>query len=163
MISQNNFKKRRITLFSKWIQVTLMKVMWPWHENTQIEKQNRTESRNRPALISIAIFLTRKRDNSTEKIVFWKVVLKQLNIHIQELGFPGGSNGKEYACRVRDPRWIPGSGRSPGEGNGNPPFLCQENSMDRGAWQAIVHGVTKTRTQLTNTFTFMQELDIYMQ
>ena len=35
--------------------------------------------------------------------------------------------------------------------------------MDRGAWQAIVHGVTKTRTQLTNTFTFMQELDIYMQ
>ena len=48
-------------------------------------------------------------------------------------GFPGGSDGKEYACNVGDPGLIPGSGRSPGEGNGNP-FLysCLENPMDRG-------------------------------
>ena len=46
---------------------------------------------------------------------------------------------------------IPGSGRSPGEGNGNPlQYPCLENSMDRGAWQAIIYGVTKSLTQLSN-------------
>ena len=49
---------------------------------------------------------------------------------------------------------IPGSGRYPGEGNGNPPqYSCLENRMDRGAWWASVHGVTKSRTQL-NDFSF---------
>ena len=46
---------------------------------------------------------------------------------------------------------IPGSGRSPGEVNGNPlQYYCLENSMDKGAWSAIVHGVTKSHTQLRN-------------
>ena len=59
--------------------------------------------------------------------------------------FPGGSDGKESACNSGDPGLIPGSGRSPGEGHGNPlQYSCLENSMDRGAWQAIVHGVTKS-------------------
>ena len=51
---------------------------------------------------------------------------------------------------------VPGSGRSPGGGNGNPlQDSCQENSMDRGAWQATVHGVAKSRTQLSDyIFTF---------
>ena len=50
---------------------------------------------------------------------------------------------------VRDAGLIPGSGRSPGEGNGNPfQYSCLENPMDRGAWRAIVHGVTKSWTQL---------------
>ena len=49
-------------------------------------------------------------------------------------GFPGGSNGKESACNAGDPGSIPGSGRSPGEGNGNPlEFSCLGNPMDRGA------------------------------
>ena len=57
-------------------------------------------------------------------------------------GFPHSSVGKESACNVGDPGLIPGSGRSPGEGNGNPlRYSCLENSMDRGAWQATVHGV----------------------
>ena len=48
---------------------------------------------------------------------------------------------------VRDMGLIPGSGRSPGEGNGNPlQYSCLENPMDRGAWQAIVHGVTQNWT-----------------
>ena len=48
-------------------------------------------------------------------------------------GFPGGSDGKESACKVRDQGWIPGSGSSPGEGNGNQlQYSCLENSMDRG-------------------------------
>jgi len=62
-------------------------------------------------------------------------------------GFPGGSNGKESTCSAEDPGSIPGLGRSPGEENGYPlQYSCLENSMDRGVWQAIVHGVTKSWT-----------------
>ena len=60
------------------------------------------------------------------------------------LGFPGGSAGKESAYNAEDPGSIPGWGRSPGEGNGNPLlYSCLENPMDRGAWWATVHGVPK--------------------
>ena len=52
---------------------------------------------------------------------------------------------KEFACIVEDLRMIPGLGRSPGEGNGNPlQYSCLENPMDRGAWQVTVHGITKS-------------------
>ena len=71
-----------------------------------------------------------------------------------EKGFPGGSDGKESACSVGDLGLIPGSGRSPREGNGNPlQYSCLENPMDGGAWQATVQGVTKSRTRLPD-FTF---------
>ena len=54
-------------------------------------------------------------------------------------GFPRGSDGKESACDVGDQGSIPGSGRYPGEGHGNPlQYSCLENPMDRGAWQATV-------------------------
>ena len=61
--------------------------------------------------------------------------------------FPGGSDGKEFACNVGDLGLIPASGRSPGGGNGNP-FQCSflENPMDRGAWRATVHGVANSQT-----------------
>ena len=60
------------------------------------------------------------------------------------LDFPGGSAGKESACNVGDLGSIPGLGRSPGEGNGNPlQCSCLGNPMDREAWWATVHGVTK--------------------
>ena len=66
-------------------------------------------------------------------------------------GFPGGSDGKESAYNAGDPGSIPGSGRSPGEGNGNPlQYSCLENPMDRGAWWATVHGVAKNRTRLSD-------------
>ena len=52
---------------------------------------------------------------------------------------------KNSPTSARDVGSIPGSGRSPGGGNGNPlPYSCLENSMDRGAWQAAVHGVTES-------------------
>ena len=55
-----------------------------------------------------------------------------------------GSAGKESACNAGDQGSIPGLGRYPGEGNGNPlQYSCPENPMDRGAWQATVHGVAK--------------------
>ena len=63
------------------------------------------------------------------------------------LGFPGGSDGKEASCNAGDLGVVPGLGRSPGEGNSYPvQYSGPENSMDRGAWQATVHGVTKSWT-----------------
>ena len=60
---------------------------------------------------------------------------------------PGGSEVKVSACNVGDPGSIPGSGRSPGEGNDNPlQYSCLENPMGGGAWWATVHGVAKSRT-----------------
>ena len=72
------------------------------------------------------------------------------------MDFPGGSDGKVSAYNVGDLGSIPGSGRSPREGNGNPlQYSCLENPMDGGLWQAIVHWVTKSRTQLSDfTFSF---------
>ena len=66
-------------------------------------------------------------------------------------GFPGGLEGKESACNAGDPGSIPGSGRSPGGRNGNPlQYSCLESSMERGAWQATVQGVTKSWTRLSD-------------
>ena len=65
---------------------------------------------------------------------------------------PGGSEVKASACNVGEPGSIPGSGRSPGERNGNPvQYFCLENSMDRGVWWATVHGITKRHNGVTNT------------
>ena len=61
----------------------------------------------------------------------------------------GGSDSKESACNAGDPGSFPGSGRHPGEGDGNPlQCSCLENSMDGGAWWATVHGVAKSQTRL---------------
>ena len=67
--------------------------------------------------------------------------------------FSGGSDGKVsvYTLPVGDLGLIPGSGRSPGEGNGNPfQYYCLENPMERGAWWATIHGVAKSQTRLSN-------------
>ena len=69
----------------------------------------------------------------------------------KEMDFPGGSEGKELACSAGDLGSISGSGRSPGEGNGNLlQYSCLEHSMDRGAWRATVHRVTKSQTCLSD-------------
>ena len=60
---------------------------------------------------------------------------------------PSGSGGKVSTCNAGDLGSIPGLGISPGEGNGNPlQFSCMDNSMDRGAWMAIIYGVSKSQT-----------------
>ena len=84
-----------------------------------------------------------------------KVANIQLTFHnmltTKKKDFPGCSDGKESAWNSGDLGSIPGSGRSPGEGNGNTlQYSCLENPRDRGAWQATVHGVTKSWTQLNN-------------
>ena len=84
-------------------------------------------------------------------------LLPPRNQHIYSLAFPGGSDGKASVYNVRDLGSIPGLGRLPGEGNGNPlQYSCLENPMDGGAWvQATIHGVAKSRERLSDfTFTF---------
>ena len=71
------------------------------------------------------------------------------------MGLPWCLRGKESACSAgatEDPVLIPGSGRSPGGGHGSPfHYSCLENSMDRGAWQATVHGIAKSQTMTEET------------
>ena len=83
------------------------------------------------------------------KLLIDKIVLLFL------MGLPRWLSGKASTCNARDTGSIPGSGRSPGEGNGNPhQYSCLENPMDGGAWWATVHGVAKNQTRLSN-FTFL--------
>ena len=70
-------------------------------------------------------------------------------MNLESGGFPHSSVGKESACSAEGLGLIPGSGRPPGEGNGNPlQYSCLENPMDRGAWQDPVHGVARIRHNL---------------
>ena len=70
-------------------------------------------------------------------------------IHLE--GFPGGSDSKESACNAGDQGLIPGSGRSPREGDGDPlQYSCLENSMGRGDWHAVVRGVAERRMRVSN-------------
>ena len=73
---------------------------------------------------------------------------RRIYIVISHQGFPGSSDGKESTCNVGDTGSISESGRSRGEVNGNA-LQCSslENPMDRGAWQATVHGVAKDKTE----------------
>ena len=70
--------------------------------------------------------------------------MKKLRPTILVMDFPGGSDGKASVYNAGDPGSSPGLGRSPGEGSGNPlQYYCLEKPMDRGAWNAIVHGIRK--------------------
>ena len=79
-------------------------------------------------------------------LILYPTILLNLLVLSSVLGFPHSSVGKESACNAEDPGLIPGLGRSPGEGNEPTPVFLPEKPMDRGAWQAIVHGVLKSRT-----------------
>ena len=89
------------------------------------------------------------------KLLCKVTILIYTSISLQTLqGFPSSSVGKESACNAEDWGLIPGSGRSPGERNGNPlQYSCLENPMDGEAWWATVHGIAKCWTRLSD-FTF---------
>ena len=93
------------------------------------------------------------------QLVLLVLALLHTSQPIYYLGFPGGSEVKASASNEGDPGSIPGSGRSPGEGNGNPlQYSFLENPMDGGAWQVTVHGVAKSWTILSDfTFPFLGE------
>ena len=84
-------------------------------------------------------------------LIFYEKLCTYTDIHLDSIadiaGFPGGSVVKNPPANAGDVGLIPGSGRSPGEGNGNPfQYSCLENPTDRRVWSAIVHGVTKNQT-----------------
>ena len=89
----------------------------------------------------------------------FSVIIALYQLSHKGMGFPDSSAGKESACNAGDPGSIPGLGRSPGEGNGSLlQYSCLENPMDHGVWQAMVHGVVKSRTRLSYfTFTFKRK------
>ena len=94
----------------------------------------------------------------TTKNISWIVKWKLHPVEIY-LGFPCGSDGKESACSAGDLSLIHGSGRCPEEANGYPlQYSCLENSMDRGTWRAIVHGVAKSWTWLSDQHTHIHKL-----
>ena len=74
-----------------------------------------------------------------------------IHTYIYTLGFPGGTVVKNPPANAGDTGSISGLGKLPGEGNGNRlQYSCLENPMDKRAWQATVHGVTKSQTQLSD-------------
>ena len=76
--------------------------------------------------------------------MLWAPISTQKKQKLWPKGFPGDSDSKKSACHTEDPGSIPGSGRSPGEVNGNPlQYSCLENFMDREAWQATGHGIAE--------------------
>ena len=84
-----------------------------------------------------------KRKGKQPILSFYSTTVKE--------GFSGGSDGKESTCNAGDLGLIPGLGRSPGEGSGNPlQCSCLENPMDRGAWWAAIYGVAQSRARLSD-------------
>ena len=86
-----------------------------------------------------------------------QMLVRIRGFQVESKGLPGGSDGMESACNAGDPGSIPGLGRSPGKGNGNLlQYSCLENSMDRVAWWATVHGVTESDTNEHLTYTYIR-------
>ena len=87
----------------------------------------------------------------SHEVLSVQILGQYLGLSRSKNGLPCSSESKESSCNTRDPGSIPGLGRPSGEGNGYPlQYSGLENSMDRGAWQATVHGVTKSWTQLSD-------------
>ena len=79
------------------------------------------------------------------------------------MGFPLSSVSKESACNAENLGLIPGSGRPPGEKNGNPlQYSCLENPMDRGIWQATVHGIARVGHDLVTKPPPAQVVEIHL-
>ena len=99
-------------------------------------------------LINIALL-----DKDIFLVTFRRISKKHSHL-MSYSGLPRWLSGKESACNARDVGLIPGSGRYPGKGNGNPlQYSSLENSMDRGAWWATVYGASNSQTQLSNLTT----------
>ena len=100
---------------------------------------------------SLAYFSFRRLINNVPVLLFKVLCMANKLLHFNwlPLGLPGGSDGEESACNTGNPGLIPGWRRCPGGGNGSPlQYSCLENPLDKGAWWATVHGVTKSQTRL---------------
>ena len=97
--------------------------------------------------------LKKKQNKLCTYVVLMTYIIKMYicSFNDNSLGFPGAQMVKKSTCSTGDLGSVPGLGRSPGRGHGNPlQYSCLENPMDRGAWWATVHGVTKSQTQLSD-------------
>ena len=128
-------------------------------ELTELEQLNRSLSQTQlsfshlPTTFQINLLsdnpkIFRKKSTQRRKEENAQHYLYQCKI-TPSVGFPGGLSGKKFACNAGDLGFIPGLGRSPGAGNGNPLVFLPRESMDRRAWQATVRGV-QSWTQLSN-------------
>ena len=107
---------------------------------------------------SIEFFIQNNSSVSWETEIWVQILVSPLTT-----GLPCGSDSKESACNAEDLGSIPLSGRSPGEGNGNPlQYSCLENSMPRGAWWAIVHGMTEQLTLSLSSLTSPSSNSLYV-
>ena len=98
-----------------------------------------------------------KRDTKMKTVPTFQEIGGHIDIDAYVLSFPHGSGSKVSSCNAGDVGSIPGSGRSSEEGNGNPlQYSCLENSMDRGAWWATVHGIAQNPAGLTQLSTHTQ-------
>ena len=115
--------------------VSVLHIRWPkyWSFST-------SSSNEYSGLISVRI-------NWFDLLAVQGTLKSLLQNHSSKASIPGGSDSKKSACNAEDPGSIPGSGRSPGGEHGDPlQDSCLENSMDKGAWWATVHGVAKSGT-----------------
>ena len=125
--------------FSMFLCLTLIVNLSPWLQLGLLNPQNISTGRSLSVylLLSVPVVLA--------------YLLNLLLLRLRLMDFTGSSDGKESACNAGDPGSILGSGKSPGEGNGNPlQYSYLESSMDRGAWRSTVHGVAKSRAQLSD-------------
>ena len=120
----------------------------------KLEKEQGNDISNDKGIFSQSVLLESHQIKSAKgKLCIEPLCTHSPPLHhcVDFLRAPSGSEGKESAFKDWDLGSIPGLGRSPGEGNGNPlQYSCLEDSMDRGAWRAVVHGVAKSRTWLSN-------------
>ena len=106
-----------------------------WNTAQKLRYAHIYHSTHRPLILRFVLLCIVSADTWHGSLCIWLT-------HPFTPGFPHSSFGKESVCNAGDPSSIPGSGRPPGEGNGNPlHYSCLENPTDRGAWQATVHGV----------------------
>ena len=111
------------------------------------------------AFFMVQLSLLYMTTGKTIALIIWTFVSKVMSLLFNTLSrfvidFSGGSDGKEPACNADDLGLIPGSGRSLGEGNGNPlQYSYLENSMDKGAWQSTPHGIAELDTTERDTHT----------
>ena len=104
-------------------------------------------------------FPGRKEESIYPRLPFIKGFNTSTEVNYSSLSGSGGSNGKEFSWNAGDQGLIPGSGKSPGEGNGKTlQYSCLGNPMDKGARQAIVHGVVRVRHALATKPTYLPSL-----